>query len=158
MRTLGLPGFALLLASLLTGCAGDGGDGGGGGPQPCQPQVDPAAAPRFASNIQPIYDRSCSFPSCHSSVAPQEALDLSPGRAYPDTVGKRAMQRPDLQLVDPGDPDDSYLLKKVRGDPDIAGVLMPQGCPGTPLAGAQCLTADEIDAIATWILACAPNN
>ena len=37
-------------------------------------------------------------------------------------------------------------------------LLMPQGCPGNPLQGAQCLTPDEIDAIQTWILACAPNN
>jgi hypothetical protein len=49
-------------------------------------------------------------------------------------------------------------VQKIRGDQGIAGVLMPQGCPGNPLQGAQCLTPDEIDAITEWILACAPNN
>ena len=63
-----------------------------------------------------------------------------------------------LFIVEPGDPDGSYLVQKIRGDAGIAGVLMPNGCPGTPAQGAQCLTPDEIDAIETWILACAPNN
>ena len=49
-------------------------------------------------------------------------------------------------------------MRKIRGDAGIAGVLMPNGCPGSPAQGAQCLTPDEIEAIETWILACAPNN
>jgi hypothetical protein len=153
-------GVALLAASLLVaGCAGSGGDGDGGPPKPaCTPAVDPASAPRYASNIQPIYDRSCGVAGCHASVAPAQALDLSPGRSYAATVNRRSTQIAARDLVEPGDPDASYLVQKIRGDAGIGGVLMPQGCPGNPLQGAQCLAPDEIDAIQTWILACAPNN
>jgi hypothetical protein len=153
-------GLGLLAACLLAGCAGDGGDddGGGSAPPSCTPAVDPAGAPRYASNIQPIYDRSCAVAGCHSSVAPAQGLDLSAGRSYAATVDKRSTQILTLQMVEPGNVDDSYLVQKIRGDAGIAGVLMPQGCPGNPLQGALCLTPDEIDAIETWILACAPNN
>ena len=73
-------------------------------------------------------------------------------------MNRRSTQNLALKIILPGDPDDSYLVQKIRGGAGIAGVLMPQGCPGNPLQGAQCLTPDEIDAIQTWILACAPNN
>lgn len=89
---------------------------------------------------------------------PAQGLDLSPGRSYAATVRRRSTEVFSLSIVAPGDPDSSYLVRKIRGDAGIAGVLMPNGCPGTPVQGAQCLTPDEIDAIETWILACAPNN
>ena len=73
-------------------------------------------------------------------------------------MNKRSTQNLALKIILPGDADDSYLVQKIRGDVGIAGVMMPQGCPANPLQGAQCLTPDEIDAIQTWILACAPNN
>jgi hypothetical protein len=155
----GVIGPALLSACLLAGCAGSGGDGDRGPSKPpCVPAVDPASAPRYATNIQPIYDRSCALAGCHGGVAPAQALDLSPGRSYKATVERRSTEAPGVSIVQPGDADASYLVQKIRGDAGIAGVLMPQGCPGRPLQGAQCLTPDEIDAITTWILACAPNN
>jgi hypothetical protein len=152
-------GLRLLAACLLCGCAGSGGEDGGEPPTPaCVPSVDPASAPRYASNIQPMYDRSCAVAGCHSSVAPAQALDLSAGRSFAATVNRRSTELRGLSIVEPGNPDTSYLVQKIRGDAGISGVMMPQGCPGNPLQGAQCLTPDEIDAIQTWILACAPNN
>ena len=49
-------------------------------------------------------------------------------------------------------------MRKIEGGPNISGVLMPNGCPGSPSSGAQCLTSDEIAAIVQWITECAPNN
>ena len=37
-------------------------------------------------------------------------------------------------------------------------VVVRNNGPATPLNGARCLTPDEIDAIRTWILECAPKN
>ncbi len=45
--------------------------------------------------------------------------------------------------VDPGKPDDSYLVQKLRGSSSINGGRMPLGAP--PLA------ADEISGIVEWI-------
>jgi hypothetical protein len=85
-------------------------------------------------------------------------LDLSTGQSYGDTVNRPVVQKPGATRVVPGKPGQSYLLQKMLNDPGITGTIMPQGCPGMPLAGAQCLTADEIQAIRTWIAECAPNN
>jgi hypothetical protein len=144
---------------VLVGCAGGGSGGGGGASKPsCKPTVDPAAAPHYAANIQPIYNRSCALAGCHLGPGAVQFLDLSAGKSYGQTVGKHSTELRNLVLVKPNDPDASYLFKKIRGDPDISGTIMPQGCPGAPLRGAICLTADEMDAIRTWILACAPKN
>ena len=54
---------------------------------------------------------------------------------------------PRLLRIKPGKPNDSYLVQKIEGTPGIAGLQEPPGCPGSPLNGAQCLSADDISAI-----------
>jgi hypothetical protein len=157
MRTPSAAGIALLaIASVLNGCAGGGGGGGAPAAPACKSKV-PGNPIKFAGNIQPIFDRSCALPSCHTPPVLNAGLDLSPGRSYGELVGVSAQQKPGLKRIKPGDPNNSYLYQKITGAPGIAGVMMPNGCPGTPLAG-QCLTPDEIDAIKTWILECAPRK
>ncbi|HZP43047.1 MAG TPA: hypothetical protein VFD84_16270 [Candidatus Binatia bacterium] len=112
----------------------------------------------FGANIQPIFDRSCALAGCHLGGTAINGQDLAPGASYRSSVNKPALQKPGFQRVVPGNPNRSYLYLKIIGDPRIVGVLMPQGCPGMPLGGAQCLTSDEIQAINTWITECAPNN
>jgi hypothetical protein len=73
-------------------------------------------------------------------------------------VKVRSTEQRNRFMVDPGNAENSYLFRKIRGDPDITLDLMPQGCPSNPLNGATCLTGDQQEAIRTWILACAPNN
>jgi hypothetical protein len=157
-RGLGAARTALLaIGCALAGCAGSGG-GGGGTPAPaCRSQVpgNPISSTR---NVQPIYDRSCALSGCHLPPTLNGGLDLSASRSYSQTVRVSSQQIPRIKRVKPADPDNSYLFQKIIGTPGIAGVLMPQGCPGTPLNGATCLTPDEKDAIRTWILECAPKN
>lgn len=159
MRRAGATRVALLaVGCMLIGCAGSGGGDGGGPSGPaCRSQV-PGNPVSYSANIQPIYERSCALSGCHVPPILNGGLDMTAARSYAQTVGVPAQQQPRLKRVAKGDPDDSYLLQKIVGTPTISGVLMPQGCPATPLNGAQCLTADEIDAIRTWILECAPNN
>ncbi len=52
--------------------------------------------------------------------------------------------------VNPGAPDNSYLVRKVEGAAGITGAQMPFG--GPPLSQAQ------IDEIRSWIASGAPNN
>ena len=149
---------ALLLATAcaFAGCAGEGPPAKGGGGPKCVPQVDPASAPQYASNIQPLYNKACAVAGCHVGTPPAQFLDLSVGKSYRDTVNVRSTEVRNLLLVKPGDAANSYLVQKINGTPGLT--LMPQGCPGAPLRGAVCLTPDEITAIETWVLACAPNN
>jgi hypothetical protein len=155
MRTPGALAIALAIGGVLTGCAGSG--GGGGTSQPaCKPPAQPSVS--FAGNIQPIFDRSCALGGCHSGPAPTGGQDLTAGHSYKQSVNVRSTQQPKLKRVLPGNPDDSYMVRKIRGGPNISGVMMPQGCPGAPLNGAQCLSADDIAAIVQWVTECAPNN
>ncbi len=156
---------ACLVAMLCTlaACAGSGGGnggssggGGGGGGGACKPPAQ--ATVLFATNIQPIFNRSCAVAGCHVGPVPTGGQDLSVGQAYVQSVNVKALQQPSLKRILPGNPDKSYVVRKIEGGPNIAGVLMPQGCPAQPLNGAQCLSADDIAAIRTWVTECAQNN
>ena len=159
MRTPGALAIAVLaIGGALTGCAGSGGGGGGSAPpkRACKPPA--VLTISFAHTIQPIFDRSCALVSCHTGAVPAQGQDLTAGVAYSQLVNVPSTEQPKLKRVNPGHPELSYLVRKIEGGPNISGVLMPNGCPGVPQNGAQCLTADEIAAIVQWVTECAPNN
>jgi len=150
----------VLTACLLAACAGGGsGGGGGGGGKKCT--CDPPGCPTvsFNNDIQPIFNSSCAQSAgCHRGAVPAGQLDLGLGQSIPQTVGVKSTQQPRVLRVKPGSPDDSYLYQKITGAPGISGTLMPQGCPGNPLQGAVCLDADQVAAIAQWIIECATDQ
>ncbi|MFN8543274.1 MAG: hypothetical protein U0807_03600 [Candidatus Binatia bacterium] len=147
---------ALLVAALAAGCAGGGGGGGGTAkPAACRPPKVPTVS--FASNIQPIFTASCAVSSaCHAGAVPAQGLDLSPGKAYGQTVRVRAQQQ-NVPRIAPGKPNGSYVVSKIEGSAGIAGVVMPIGCPGQAQQG-QCLTPDQLTALRTWVSECALDN
>src|SRR5262252_7605601 len=156
MRTLRVARIALVaVASALIGCAGSGGGSGGGGGGGCKPPATPTVL--LSSNVQPIFNVSCALAGCHSGAVPVQGLDLSTGKTFSNTVNVKSTENPKLTRIVPGKPDSSYLQQKIEGTQGIAGVQMPQGCPGSPLGGAVCLTADNIAAIRQWIMECAQN-
>jgi hypothetical protein len=63
--------------------------------------------------------------------------------SFQDLVGIASVELPALLRVDPGNPDNSYLVHKIEGRPTILGAQMPLNQP--PLSGSQ------IAAIRTWI-------
>ena len=158
MRRPGAVWFAVVAAGcVLSGCAGTGGGGGGGGKPSCKPPKGGATI-SFARNIQPIFNRSCAVAaSCHAGPGSAN-LDLTAGLAYRQIVNVQSTQQRGLKRVDPGNPDKSYLVRKIQGGPNISGTSMPQGCPSTPLSGAQCLAADDTAAIIQWVTECASND
>ena len=143
---------SVVVAIVAAGCAG-----GGGGTQPgakpaCTPPTNPTVA--FATTIQPIFDRSCALSGCHDASR-ASGLDLSLGKSHDNIVGKRALTRPDRFLIKPKFPDESYIIQKIENAPGISGQIMPQGCPGPPLAGSVCPSADEREALRIWVTECA---
>jgi hypothetical protein len=96
-----------------------------------------ADAPRFAADVQPIFDAKCT--SCHPVAYPY--LDLRRGRAYDDLVRVNAATRPAFYRVLPGRPELSYLLTHPP-DPSLRDLL----------------TGDEHATIAAWIRAGARND
>lgn len=90
-----------------------------------------------------IFDESCAISGCHLGPAAKNGLDLSEEMAFGKLVNARSTDAPPFVLVKPGDSQNSYLIKKITGSPDIKGDRMPR-------RGAA-LTADQIKVIADWI-------
>ena len=70
-------------------------------------------------------------------------LVLEASQSYANLVNVASSQMPQLNRVTPGDPESSYLIKKLRGDADISGNRMPRGGPF--------LSATEIGRFVSWI-------
>lgn len=89
---------------------------------------------------------------CHTSVGrlPAGGLDLT-GGAHARLVGVASVQKPTLQRVRVGDPDNSYLIHKLEGRSDILGARMPRGT-------GPFLTEGQILVIRRWITLGAPND
>jgi len=135
----------LSAALLLAAC-------GGAVRSPTEPPAGPTGAGLSFSQIQSqIFTPSCAKAGCHAASSASGELVLAAGQSYAQIVGRRAPENPQLELVRPGAPEASYLLKKVRGDADISGARMP-------LDGPPFLSSQQIAGIEGWISAGAPNN
>ncbi len=138
-----LPLAVVAAAGLAAGC--------GQTKVPFQAEPGPTPSPNATfTRVQAlVFTPSCAVAGCHGSSQPQQGMNLSAGAAYANTVGVRSVERSDLNRVEPGDPDRSYLVKKIRGDPDITGVRMPSG---------GSLTADQVQLVIDWVRRGAPND
>ncbi|MFP4600606.1 MAG: hypothetical protein ACLFVJ_20290 [Persicimonas sp.] len=98
----------------------------------------------WTGRVSHILETNCG--GCHSGSEPAAELDLVGDDAY-DTLLEASAQVPELNLVEPGSPDDSYLWLKLDGDESIEGSPMPID----PLDGSRTLTDPELADIRTWI-------
>jgi hypothetical protein len=92
--------------------------------------------------------------NCHTTQGgrvPPAGMDLGSPTAHAQIVNVRAIGRPDMVRVLPGDPENSYLIHKVEGRPGIVGLRMPR-------SGPPYLTDGQILVIKRWIEIGAPNN
>jgi hypothetical protein len=97
-----------------------------------------------------IFTPVCAKAGCHAASAASGGMVLEAGRAYAEIVNHPATES-NLDRIEPGDPERSYMIKKLRGDPDITGSQMPFDNPGS-------LTPEQLNGIIGWIRAGAPNN
>ena len=126
----------LLIAALSWG--GCGGDDSTVGPDD---DVEGTLTEATLAQVNEVFAVSCAFSGCHSGGEPAADLSLE-GDFAARIVGVDSGQRPDFKLVDPGNPNKSYLLIKVRGDDEIVSQQMPPGAP---------LTAAQVEIIRAWI-------
>lgn len=123
-----------LLLSLLLACDGK--------------STDTAPLDPTFSNVQDaVFTPSCAFSSCHGAGAGAGGLDLNAGSSYDALVDVASTGAPDQTLVIPGDPDGSYLMLKLDGDPSITGDEMPPGAS---------LESERLELVRAWIAAGAP--
>ena len=128
----------MLLIAVLS-WAGCGGDDSAVGPD--ESAVEGSRTEATLAEVSEVFAVSCVFSGCHSGGEPVAGLSLE-GDFAGRIVGVASEQRSDLKLVDPGNPNRSYLLMKVRGDDEIISQQMPPGAP---------LSAEQVEIIRAWI-------
>ena len=136
--------LACTVLLLLSSCAGSG-EGVGEGGNPNNPGGPPpgGGSVSFRHIQESIFKPSC---PCHAGAAAPQGLVLNTDSTLDLLVNKTSGEAPDLFRVEPGNPDDSYLIRKLEGGPDIVGFQMPP----TEL-GETHLAQDQIDVIRQWI-------
>jgi hypothetical protein len=116
----------------------------------------PHLQPSFSSISTEIFETTdiagrVSCVTCHTNVGHPPAGNLNlTGDGYAALVNVPSSQRPGAVLVIPGDPDNSYLVRKIEGR-DINGLRMPR-------SGPPFMTDGQISVIRRWIEVGAPRN
>jgi len=144
MRLRPARSLALPLVLLLAAC--------GSVKSPTEPEEPGGGGtPLTFSQIQAqIFTPNCVKSGCHDAATASGGQILAAGRAYNQIVNVPSTES-SLDRIEPGDPERSYMVKKLRGDPDITGDRMPLDQPGG-------LSQEQIDGIIAWVRAGAPNN
>ena len=100
----------------------------------------------FATQIQPIFDKSCATSFCHAGTNPQQGQSLEAGKSYDNIVNIPSAEAPSVMRVKPGDAENSYLYRKLEGEQGDLG-----GSGGRMPFGKPALAADQIKLIEDWI-------
>ena len=127
-------------AALASACSG--------GSDPAGDVLGPPAATLLEVQTR-VFTPRCAVSTCHIGQGAPMDLDLSSvATSRANIVNVPSQEMPALMRIEPGNPADSYLFRKVTHDPTILGDGMPaQGAP---------LSASEIGLIETWIEQGAP--
>jgi hypothetical protein len=108
--------------------------------------------PSFADDIQPIFTARCATASCHNLATQQVGLNLQEGYAYGAIVGVVTPTSREFSLIEPFDPDNSWLVRMIQPDPALRF-----DHPRMPL-GRDPLTANQIATIVNWVTKGAAQN
>lgn len=101
-----------------------------------------APGPPAAAVTAIIFQSACR--RCHGSARPAIGLSLRRENFAAAMIDVPSREKPEFKLVDTENPEQSYLLKKLRGDEDTIGERMP--------LGADPLPEHAIVTIEAWIL------
>ena len=136
----------VMIVSLALSACGELGelptDPGGGDP------LDPSAT--FSRVQAEIFTPRCTTIGCHDSIGRSQGLVLEAGVSYANLVNRASTEISQVDLIEPGEPDASYLFWKVTGRQGILNDRMPLFA--TPLSEGQ------IALLRNWILRGAPND
>ena len=145
-RAVSLLPLGLAAALLACGSSGDGSPAGPSGDAPDGGSTDTGGGGRPAVTLVrlsgEIFTPRCVTSGCHSGTARAGGLSLQAEDIATAIVDMPSEAKPDYKLVAPGDPVNSYLLMKMRGDEGIAGDRMPP---------ARALEEEQIALVEEWV-------
>ena len=127
----------------IAGCSAGNGEGLDENGQPIP--IDPPAASDFQEIQDTVFTPICT--QCHIGANAPQGLRLDAANSYAMLVNVSSSEVPNLLRVNPGNPDQSYLVQKIQGNAAVGG-RMPLGQAALP--------QDRIDLIRQWIAAGAP--
>lgn len=118
----------------------------------------PDLEPTFASVQSQVFSSTDSAGraaciNCHTDQGrtPSAGLVLREGASFNAVVGVPSRNKPGETLVVPGNPDASYIVRKLEGGPDIVGERMPR-------TGGPYLTSGQMLVLRRWIQQGAKND
>ncbi len=100
-----------------------------------------ATEANLASIQATIFDISCATSGCHAGSTPAAGLLLDSDGAITSLVDQPSAGVPSLNLVSPGDADNSYLVQKLEGSAAVGGRM--------PVGGS--ISTAQITAVRDWI-------
>lgn len=125
-----------VVSLILTACTG--GDGSG-----LPARLPPGAfGPNFSEIQANVFVPSCATTGCHLGAGAPQGLRLDDANSYGLLVGVASSEVSSILRVAPGDPDNSYLIRKLEGTASV-GAQMPLNAPP--------IEQVSIDVIRQWI-------
>lgn len=118
-----------MIALWLLACGGDTVDSGDTAPLTETATPYDTVVLSHALDIQPLWTESCVDVGCHEQLEGR-VMPLEEGEAWNSLVDRASSQFPLYDLVEPGNPEGSYVIHKLRGThTDVGGMgrQMPTG-------------------------------
>ncbi len=110
-------------------------------PPPPPPPPGASFGPTFSEVQANVFTPTCATSGCHSGGSPSAGLNLEAANSYAMIVGVASSQDSGLQLVNPNNPNQSYLIQKMEGTAASGQVMPPSGS----------IEQADIDVIRQWI-------
>ena len=104
----------------------------------------------FSTDVMGIFNTYCN--NCHTAGGPPAQLNLDPGSAYANIVDVPATELASMDRIEPGDPDNSYMVNKLQGS------HLSVGGSGTVMPPSGGLPQATINLMRTWVSEGALNN
>jgi hypothetical protein len=130
----------LMAIATLAGCSAGNGEGLDENGQPIP--VNPPLQSDFQQIQDTVFTPICT--QCHVGANAPQGLRLDAANSYAMLVNVASSEVPNLLRVNPGNPDQSYLVQKIQGNAAV-GERMPLDQAALP--------QDRIDLIRQWIAA-----
>ncbi|MBS2019837.1 MAG: hypothetical protein JST00_43645 [Deltaproteobacteria bacterium] len=119
-------------------------------------------ATSFSRDVMPVFQRSCAFSTCHgATTGPANGVFLGndAARVHGAIVGVKSGELAAMSFVTPGDPRQSYLLRKMDGSQCALDAQCKGGsCQGSMPKNDQVLPVETRDIVRRWIAQGAKND
>ena len=132
-------------------------------------ETGPCNAQSFPSTFEAIQTvvfeggYGCTDSTCHDSVSPKNDLELTNAVAFEELLGAQGTGQasadyPSLNLIEPGEPELSYLFIKLASKTYPNSTFTVEPGTGMPSGGKVAVSQEHLEAVRKWIRGGAPRE